>query len=65
MELTSAGPTSVALFPTPTVTFRDARLGNTDQPVLSVAELTANMRMLALVLRRFEIADLIELRGKQ
>ncbi|WP_374991418.1 AsmA family protein [Bradyrhizobium sp. LHD-71] len=58
MELT-AGQTSVSLFPTPTVTYRDVRLGGPGEAVLSIQELTANLRMLALVLRRFEIADLV------
>ena len=59
MELTVTGPIRVSLFPTPTVTFRDVRLGSATEPALNVDELTANLRMLALAVRRFEIADLI------
>jgi AsmA protein len=59
MELTVSGPIRVSLLPTPTVTFRDVKLGETDKPALSVDELTANLRMLPLALQQFEIADLI------
>lgn len=59
MELTTAGPIRVSLFPTPTATFRDVRLGKKDEPAVTVEELTANLRLLALALQRFEIADLI------
>ena len=59
MELTVTGPIRVSLFPTPTVTFRDVRLGSATEPALSVDELTANLRMLPLAVRRFEIADLM------
>jgi AsmA protein len=58
MELAAAGQAAVSLFPTPTVTFRDVRLGNAREPALTVDELTANVRMLPLLLQRFEIADL-------
>jgi AsmA protein len=59
MQLSVAGPIRVSLFPTPTITFRDVRLGKAAEPALSVDELTANLRMLALALQRYEIADLI------
>lgn len=59
MELTVAGETQVSLLPTPTVTFRDVRLGAKDAPALTVEELTANLGVLALALQRFEIADII------
>lgn len=59
MPLTVAGETRVSLLPTPTVTFRDVRLGSASEPALSVDELTANLRMLALIVRRFEISDLM------
>jgi AsmA protein len=59
MELTVAGETHVSLLPTPTVTFRDVRLGTKDDPALTVDELTANLGVLALALQRFEIADII------
>jgi AsmA protein len=58
MELTVAGETQVSLLPTPTVTFRDVRLGAKDDPALTVDELTANLGVLALALQRFEIADI-------
>jgi AsmA protein len=59
MELTVSGPIRVSLLPTPTVTFRDVRVGDARNPALSVDELTANLSMLPLSLQRFEIADLI------
>jgi AsmA protein len=59
MELMVAGGTRVSLLPTPTVTFRDVRLGAKDDPALTVDELTANLRVLPLALQRFEIADVI------
>lgn len=59
MELTVSGPIRVSLLPTPTVTFRNVSIGDAGKPALSIDELTANLRMLALALRRFEIADLI------
>lgn len=59
MELVTTGQTRVSLFPTPTVTFRNVRLGSADAPALTIEELTANLRMLALAVRRFEIADLV------
>lgn len=59
MPLTVMGETRVSLLPTPTVTFRDVRLGSGGEPALSVDELTANLRMLALAIRRFEISDLL------
>ncbi|MEZ5763937.1 MAG: AsmA family protein [Xanthobacteraceae bacterium] len=52
------GDTDVSLFPSPSVTFRDASFGG-NAPVLTVDELTANLRLPALLLRRFEIADLV------
>lgn len=59
MELTVVGETQVSLLPTPTVTFRDVRLGAKDDPALTVDELTANLGVLALALQRFEIADIM------
>ena len=59
MELTVAGETNVSLLPTPTVSFRDVRLGPKDDPAVTVNELTANLGVLALALQRFEIADII------
>lgn len=58
LELTVAGETDVSLLPTPTVTFRDVRLGAKDEPALTVDQLTANLGVIALVLQRFEIADI-------
>jgi AsmA protein len=59
MDLVVAGGTRVSLLPTPTVTFRDVRLGPKDEPALTVDNLTANLRVLPLVLKRFEIDDII------
>jgi AsmA protein len=59
MELIVAGGARVSLLPTPTVILRDVRLGAKDDPALVIDELTANLRVLPLVLQRFEIADII------
>jgi AsmA protein len=59
MELTVAGTARVSLLPTPTVTLRDVRLGARDDPALTVDELKANLRVLPLLLQRFEIADIV------
>jgi AsmA protein len=59
MDLIVAGDARVSLLPTPTVILRDVRLGAKDDPALTVDELTANLRVLPLVLQRFEIADII------
>ena len=59
MDLIVAGGARVSLLPTPTVILRDVRLGAKDDPALTVDELTANLRVLPLVLQRFEIADII------
>lgn len=58
LKFTVNGDTEVSLFPSPSVTFRDASFGDS-QPVLTVDGLTANIRLPSLLLRRFEIADLV------
>lgn len=55
-----SGSTNVSIFPITAVTFEQVGLrdaGTTD-PTLGIDELTANLRLLPLLLRRFEIADL-------
>jgi AsmA protein len=59
MDLVVAGGARVSLLPTPTVILRDVRLGAKDDPALTVDELTANLRVLPLLLQRFQIADII------
>ena len=59
LELVVAGTTDVSLFPGSYVTLRDVRLkgdGDADT-ALSVDALTANLRLVPLLLQRFEIAD--------
>ncbi|RED37934.1 AsmA protein [Rhodopseudomonas thermotolerans] len=61
LQLAVDGAIDVTIFPRSTVVFSDVRLksdgdGNGDA-ALSVKTLTANLRLLPLLLRRFEIAD--------
>src|ERR1700710_1315991 len=58
------GSIDVSVFPGSFVSFYDVGLkgGGTDDPALSVDVLTANLRLLPLLLRRFEIADVMLLR---
>lgn len=66
LELVVDGDVEVAIFPRSTVTFKAVRLrSNGDEgvePALKVETLIANMRLLPLLLRRFEIADVVLMR---
>ena len=57
-------PIDVSVFPGSYVSFHDVGLkgGGTTDPALQVDVLTANLRLLPLLLRRFEIADVMMLR---
>jgi AsmA protein len=59
-DLVVSGQSSVSIFPVSAVTFQHVGLrdAETDSPALVVDELTANMKLIPLLLRRFEIADL-------
>jgi AsmA protein len=63
LELVVDGDIDVAIFPRSTVTFNHVRLKSSDDgggdAALSVETLTANLRLLPLLLRRFEIADVV------
>lgn len=64
LELTVNGEIDVSVFPGSYVSFHDVGLKGaaTDDPALRVDVLTANLRLLPLLLQRFEIADLMLLR---
>jgi AsmA protein len=64
LELAVNGSIDVSVFPGSYVSFHDVGLkgGGADAPALSVDVLTANLRLLPLLLRRFEIADVMMLR---
>src|SRR6476659_2226215 len=64
LELVVTGPIDVSVFPGSYVSFHDVGLkgGGTTDPALRVDVLTANLRLLPLLLRRFEIADVMMLR---
>jgi len=59
-DLVVSGQSSVSIFPVSAVTFQHVGLrdAETDSPALVVDELTANLKLIPLLLRRFEIADL-------
>lgn len=63
LELTVDGAIDVAIFPRSMVTFNQVRLKSNDDgdgdPALRVDTLTANLRLLPLLLGRFEIADVV------
>ncbi|MGE5159174.1 MAG: AsmA family protein [Gemmatimonas sp.] len=64
LDLVVNGPIDISVFPGSYVSFHDVRLkdqGSSD-PALQVDVLTANLRLLPLLLQRFEIADLMLLR---
>ena len=64
LDLVVNGPIDISVFPGSYVSFHDVGLrdeGSTD-PALQVDVLTANLRLLPLLLQRFEIADLMLLR---
>src|SRR5882762_5537727 len=64
LELVVGGSIDVSVFPASYVSFHDVGLkgGGAGEPALSVDVLTANLRLLPLLLRRFEIADVMMLR---
>src|ERR1700710_981041 len=64
LDLVVEGSIDVSVFPGSYVSFHDVGLkgGGTADPALSVDVLTANLRLLPLLLQRFEIADVMMLR---
>src|SRR3981081_4548896 len=64
LDLVINGAIDVSVFPGSYVSFHDVGLkgGGTADPALAVDVLTANLRLLPLLLRRFEIADVMMLR---
>src|SRR4051812_25022155 len=64
LELVVNGKIDVSVFPGSYVSFHDVGLkgGGAGEAALSVDVLTANLRLLPLLLRRFEIADVMMLR---
>jgi AsmA protein len=64
LDLVVKGSIDVSVFPGSYVSFHDVGLrgGAASDPALAVDVLTANLRLLPLLLRRFEIADVMMLR---
>jgi len=64
LELVINGSIDVSVFPGSYVSFHDVGLkgGGGGEPALSVDVLTANLRLLPLLLRRFQISDVMMLR---
>ncbi len=64
LDLVVKGKIDVSVFPASYVSFHDVGLkgGGTADPALRVDILTANLRLLPLLLQRFEIADVMMLR---
>jgi AsmA protein len=64
LDLVVKGNIDVSVFPASYVSFHDVGLkgGGTLAPALNVDVLTANLRLLPLLLQRFEIADVMMLR---
>src|SRR5271156_4062041 len=64
LDLIIKGGTDISVFPGSYVSFHDVGLrgGAAADPALTVDVLTANLRLLPLLLQRFEIADLMLLR---
>jgi AsmA protein len=64
LDLVVRGPIDVSVFPGSYVSFHDVGFkgGGAADPALRVDVLTANLRLLPLLLRRFEIADVMMLR---
>lgn len=64
LELSVAGNIDISVLPASYISFHDVGLkdGGTSDPALHVDVLTANLRLLPLLLQRFEIADLTLLR---
>ncbi len=61
LEMVVNGGIEVSVFPASHVSFHDVDLKSPDAygPALSAAVLTGNLRLLPLLLRRFEIADIV------
>ncbi|TYO63242.1 AsmA family protein [Bradyrhizobium hipponense] len=66
LELSVTGAIDISLLPASYISFHDVGLkgGGTSDPALRVDVLTANLRLLPLLLQRFEIADLTLLRPR-
>src|SRR3954447_12993844 len=64
LDLVVKGNIEVSVFPGSYVSFHDVGLkgGGSADPALRVEVLTANLRLLPLLLQRFEIADVMMLR---
>ena len=64
LDLVVHGTIDISVFPGSYVSFHDVGLkgGGTSDPALAVDVLTANLRLLPLLLQRFEIADVMMLR---
>jgi len=64
LDLVVKGNIDISVFPASYISFHDVGLkgGGTDAPALSVDVLTANLRLLPLLLQRFQIADVMMLR---
>ncbi len=64
LDLVIKGKIDISVFPASYVSFHDVGLkgGRTADPALHVDVLTANLRLLPLLLRRFEISDVMMLR---
>ncbi len=64
LELAVNGSIDISVFPASYVSFHEVGLkgGGAGEPALGVDVLTANLRLLPLLLRRFEIADVMMLR---
>jgi AsmA protein len=64
LDLAVNGPIDISVFPGSYVSFHDVGLkdGGSADPALRVDVLTANLRLVPLLLQRFEIADLMLLR---
>ena len=66
LDLVVKGATDISVFPGSYVSFHDVGLkgGAAADPALTVDVLTANLRLLPLLLQRFEIADVMMLRPR-
>jgi AsmA protein len=66
LDLVVKGNIDVSVFPGSYVSFHDVGLrgGGTTDPALAVDVLTANLRLLPLLMQRFEIADVMMLRPR-
>ncbi|SHN69714.1 AsmA family protein [Bradyrhizobium erythrophlei] len=66
LDLVVKGGTDISVFPGSYVSFHDVGLrgGAASDPALTVDVLTANLRLLPLLLQRFEIADVMMLRPR-